>query len=164
MSDLFASECSGESRHHRHPAHPPPVDINQRPTILHVNVCTKDRERSLDNANAMAALKASWVKSTQWIVGYFMIMPDHIHLLVCPRPNGDLIGFVRRVKSKSTRTYWTLGGTAKLWQRGFYDHVLRQSEDVNDVAAYILENPVRAGLVSDFTRYPFSGPPELLQS
>jgi len=84
MSDLFASECSGESRHHRHPAHPPPVDINQRPTILHVNVCTKDRERSLDNANAMAALKASWVKSTQWIVGYFMIMPDHIHLFCAP--------------------------------------------------------------------------------
>ena len=44
-----------------------------------------------------------------------------------------------------------------LWQKGYYDHALRREEDVNQVAEYIVYNPVRAGLVDSPDRYPFSG-------
>ncbi len=45
-----------------------------------------------------------------------------------------------------------------LWQRSYYDHVLRGEEDTEDVAEYIWNNPVRAGLVTDRDSYPFWGP------
>ena len=45
----------------------------------------------------------------------------------------------------------------RLWQQSFYDHALRKAEDVLDVAAYIFENPVRAGIVDDPADYPWSG-------
>ena len=46
---------------------------------------------------------------------------------------------------------------SKLWQNGYYDHVLRKDEDRLGIIAYLLSNPLRAGLVSDLRRYPFWG-------
>ena len=86
----------------------------------------------------------------------YCVMPDHVHVLL--QPNGvDLIQFVQAVKSKTTRTYWKLGGIGKLWQRGFHDHILRYEESLHGIAQYILANPVRAGLTDDIVAYPFSG-------
>ncbi len=42
-------------------------------------------------------------------------------------------------------------------QNGYYDHVLRQEEDPRKVIAYLLANPLRAGLVRDVRQYPFWG-------
>jgi hypothetical protein len=42
-------------------------------------------------------------------------------------------------------------------QDGFYDHVLRREEDSLAIAAYIVANPVRAGLVKSVTEYSYSG-------
>jgi REP element-mobilizing transposase RayT len=45
----------------------------------------------------------------------------------------------------------------RLWQDGYYDHVLRNNETTVKVARYIVENPVRAGLVTSVKEYPFIG-------
>ena len=84
----------------------------------------------------------------------YCFMPDHVHLLVS---GADPRKFAQQYKGKSTRTYWETGGAGKLWQRGFYDHILRKEEDVKQLARYILGNPVRKGLVEDYRNYPFSG-------
>ncbi len=44
-----------------------------------------------------------------------------------------------------------------IWQAGYFEHVLREDEDTRRVAAYILDNPVRAGLAATPAEYPFSG-------
>jgi len=56
---------------------------------------------------------------------------------------------VRSVKSVSAHR---LGGA--LWQRGFHDHALRRDEDIEDIARYIVANPLRAGLVRHIGDYP----------
>jgi hypothetical protein len=43
---------------------------------------------------------------------------------------------------------------AALWQKSYHDHILRKEEAVADVVRYILENPVRAGLVDSIGEYP----------
>lgn len=47
-----------------------------------------------------------------------------------------------------------------LWHLSYYDHVLRQEEDLHAVATYIWGNQVRRGLVGSAEEYPFSGPRE----
>ena len=94
---------------------------------------------------------------TQMTLFAYCLMPDHVHLLICPETGVDLVSFVQGLKSKTTRVYWSTGVTGRLWQRGFYDHILREDEDIERVAGYILANPVRAGLAKDITQYPFSG-------
>ncbi|HUI07086.1 MAG TPA: hypothetical protein VL486_08770 [Verrucomicrobiae bacterium] len=43
------------------------------------------------------------------------------------------------------------------WQKGFFDHVLRSSESYEEKWLYVLQNPVRAGLVSRAEEWPYQG-------
>jgi len=45
----------------------------------------------------------------------------------------------------------------KLWQTSYYDHVLREEEDLIEVVNYIVSNPERSGLVKDYREYPWIG-------
>ena len=90
------------------------------------------------------------------IVAY-CFMPDHVHLLVEARADdSDLRRFVARAKQLSGFHYAKAYGR-RLWQRYAYERVLRNDEATLDVIRYIVENPVRAGLVRDVGDYPFSG-------
>jgi REP element-mobilizing transposase RayT len=42
----------------------------------------------------------------------------------------------------------------KLWQPAFFDHALRKEENIQQVARYIVANPLRAGLVENIEDYP----------
>jgi REP element-mobilizing transposase RayT len=79
------------------------------------------------------------------------LMPDHLHLLAQAfEGSTDLPGLIRAVKSFSTRSI----GHA-LWQRGYYEHIMRSYEDVKRTAEYIVNNPVRKGLVRRAEQYPW---------
>ena len=45
----------------------------------------------------------------------------------------------------------------RLWQDGYYERVLRQEEDAQAFARYIVNNPIRAGLVETPEDYPLIG-------
>lgn len=47
-----------------------------------------------------------------------------------------------------------LGRSGPLWQKGFHDRALRQEEDLQAVARYVIANPRRAGLVDRTGSYP----------
>ncbi|MEW6557423.1 MAG: hypothetical protein AB1349_08725 [Elusimicrobiota bacterium] len=47
-------------------------------------------------------------------------------------------------------------GRYKIWQESFYDHFLRKEETLEMVSLYILNNPVRKGIVDRWDRYPYS--------
>jgi len=83
-------------------------------------------------------------------------MPSHLHLLIQGSQGSRLLPFVKYFKQ--TSSFDCRGETTRLWQRSFYDRVLRVEEDLEGVARYIWGNPVRAGIVDDSERFPFSGP------
>jgi len=84
------------------------------------------------------------------------LMPDHMHLLIEVRSVG-LVDFMRRTKSSSTKLWWKQGGRDALWQESFYDHGIRDLPDFEAIAAYILQNPVEAGLAEAWEVYPLIG-------
>lgn len=87
----------------------------------------------------------------------YCLMPDHLHLLLTPRkPGASMLTFVHQFKGKCTNASWKVGWSGKLWQPRSYDHILREEEEFAAVALYILENPVRAGLVESPRDYLWS--------
>jgi len=88
-------------------------------------------------------------------------MPDHVHLLVAGSSDSRLSEFMRIFKQLSSYEAKRTTGEG-LWQISYYDHVLRREEDLAQLARYIWENPVRAGLVSKRSDYPHSGPVPLM--
>ena len=65
--------------------------------------------------------------------------------------------FIGAFKSKSTHIFWKYKGTGKLWQGRFYDHIVRSDENLIKIVDYILQNPVRKGIVEKASDYPYSG-------
>ena len=86
-------------------------------------------------------------------------MPDHLHLLIEGQCDAaDALAFVHQAKQRSGYAYGQLG-LGQLWQPSFYDRILRNDEETLSVVRYILDNPMRAGLVASPRDYPFSGFP-----
>jgi len=84
-------------------------------------------------------------------------MRDHVHFVVEGQSRlSDLPELIRSWKSKTGFEYKREHGE-QLWQRGFYDRVLRTEEDLVAAAIYVIENPVRAELVREARQYPFLG-------
>ncbi len=87
----------------------------------------------------------------------YCFMPDHLHLLVEGlEDDADLRRFAKMLKQWTTVAY-RRSRRGRLWQEGYYEHVLRDDESTLDVARYVLANPVRGGLVREPKDYPFSG-------
>ena len=84
-------------------------------------------------------------------------MPDHVHLLVSVPATRPLSKLVGEWKSRCYQIRRKHGNLKSFWQRSYFDHGIRASEDLRTVAEYILQNPVRAGLVSDHHDYPLCG-------
>ena len=87
----------------------------------------------------------------------YCLMPDHFHLL-CEglSPTSDFLRLVMSFRIKTSRRFAQDPGGV-LWQRGYYDHILRARRQAEPVAWYIWLNPVRKGLVSTPQHYPFAG-------
>jgi len=85
----------------------------------------------------------------------YVIMPDHLHWLFWLRA-GTLSRVVGQMKAASAARINRLSGTTgnRVWQPGFYDHALRSEESLLGRARYVIENPVRSGLVAKPEDYP----------
>jgi len=87
----------------------------------------------------------------------YCFMPDHVHILAMGiRVDSSLTGFLKNYKQVTAFRYKQKTGRI-LWQKSFYDHILRKDEDLRGVIQYILANPVRRGLVVSAGDYPYSG-------
>jgi putative transposase len=87
----------------------------------------------------------------------YCFMPDHLHALVASSaPSADLHNFVRVAKQRTAFHFKARHGEA-LWQQSYFDRTLRENEDPFAVIRYIVDNPVRAGMVKSPEQYPFWG-------
>ncbi len=103
-----------------------------------------------------ATLLQACAKHTFALLAY-CFMPDHLHLLISGSSDSRLADFVRLFKQLSGYAAKQKLGAA-IWQISYYDHVLRREEDLAQVARYIWDNPIRAGLVDVRSQYPYAGP------
>ena len=128
------------------------LDVHDRrdaPIIVFLTVCTKDRKAILASSESQALLIAAWGTAKMWRVGRYVIMPDHVHLFCAPAESETqpLLQWVKYWKSVAART-WTNPVESPIWQRHFWDTQLRRSESYDQKWQYVVENPVRAGLVA----------------
>jgi len=142
----------------KHPAHFPAKERHNAAIIVFLTVCTKDRRNILANNAAHNVFLAAWQTRPSWLVGRYVIMPDHIHLFCAPATLNipPLERWVRFWKSLATQN-WPNAKQLPVWQRHFWDTQLRRGESYDEKWDYVVENPVRAGLVKHSRDWPFQG-------
>ncbi len=143
--------------HRRYPTHVEPESARFDGSVTFVTVCTKDRKRILDNPAAHEALVRVWLEADHWLVGRYVVMPDHVHLL-CARSRLDavpLANWVAYWKSLSSKS-WHRQEDRSLWQQQFWNTRIREGKG-QEKWEYVDNNPVRAGLVLSASDWPYPG-------
>jgi len=141
----------------KHPAHWPTADRSNRTIIVFLTICTKDRRPLLATAEKHRLLLEAWRSADRWIVGRYIIMPDHLHLFCAPGsyPPTPLASWIRFWKTFVSKASERTGGS--LWQRDYWDTQLRRSESYAMRWEYVRDNPVRAGLDVSSEQWPYQG-------
>ena len=91
------------------------------------------------------------------LVFAYCIMPDHLHLLLKLNDGygKTLQNWVAAFKRYTARLLNQLENITPLWQKNFYEHVVRTDESMKGIAEYIVHNPIRKNMVSDWQEYRF---------
>jgi putative transposase len=122
--------------------------------------CTAQRHSLFTEASTVNLVLSHFLHTaaeTDVAILAYCFMPDHTHLLVQGLDDSaDVERFAHLGKQRSGYEFAVLGG-ARLWQPSYFDRLLRSDEDTWSVIRYIVENPVRAGLVEEPRRFAFSG-------
>ena len=148
------------------------------PPLFFVTLCAARRRKVLASGHAHAAFVSYAKKGRDHnvAVGRYVTMPDHIHLFVTGDHEFDLGMWVRGLKrcvaaavtggrhgkhsaaeTAAATSFSPLGKLQPFWQRGFFDHLIRNTESYADKWDYVQENPVRAELVRTTADWPFQG-------
>jgi len=127
-----------------------------------VTICTRDRQPVLseivgDDAHIVpkphGLIAEKYIRNVPEIEKY-VIMPDHIHMLICldggtmwassptGRQNKSISSIVRSIKTLTTKEIGM-----SIWQRSYYDHVIRNQQDYDEIWQYIENNPRKWAIV-----------------
>jgi putative transposase len=128
-----------------------------------ITTCTYHRKPNLTVPAVVSILVDEWrlaLPRHGWMVGRYVVMPDHVHFFCASAGVGakSLSGFMQCWKQwTSKRLGRECGLSSPIWQAGFFDHLLRSTESARHKWEYVEENPVRAGLVTRATDWPWQG-------
>ena len=94
-------------------------------------------------------------EQSKYALHEFVVMPDHLHLLITPATDISLERAVQLIKGGFS---YRLGESKRglVWQESFTNHRIRDEQDYAEHSEYIRTNPVRAKLVDRPELYPYS--------
>jgi REP element-mobilizing transposase RayT len=125
--------------------------------LFFVTLCTYERRKVLASDavhKAFVRVATNAYSDHNIAVGRYVIMRDHLHLFVRGPDDfqlGRWIGMLKQSLGKEIAT------GPVIWQRGFFDHLLRTNESYAQKWNYVRDNPVRAGLLANADDWPYSG-------
>ena len=133
--------------------------------VYFVTVCCFNRRNVFNTDHAVKIALESLLNcadATDWKVWQICFMPDHVHLMMSPLSGREqpLSKIMQRWKSSSKQRLNRAGVKGVIWQREFFDRLLRSDESLTDKWRYVEMNPVRAGLCADPTEFRYLGTSE----
>jgi putative transposase len=136
-------------------------DYTSKAYVYFVTTCTADKQPYfLDSRMAkMIEDGMEFRRAKKEIKLYcYCIMPDHLHRLLSLTDSfqKSLQDWVSAFKRYTTKASYEVYNIKPLWQKNFYDHIAGGEKSIHEITQYILNNPVRKGIVSNWESYPYS--------
>jgi REP element-mobilizing transposase RayT len=130
------------------------------PHAYFLTVCTLNRVPWFSDQSRADGVVAELIRTTAaygfGLIAY-CLMPDHLHAMAeGARRDSNFLKYVAMFKQRTAFEHASRG-RGRLWQAGFFEHVIRREEDFESVAAYIVANPIRAGLCRSAIEYRYLG-------
>jgi putative transposase len=148
------SQLDAYSASRRKPAHGLTIS-SKAPTIVYVTVCCNNRVPWLAQERHHELLLEIWQDTSHWVVGRYVLMPDHLHLFAAPQESAvEFDAWVQYFKSQFTKRN---KNPLCVWQTDHWDTRIRSESHYEEKSHYMVNNPVRAGLVATSDLWEFQG-------
>ena len=158
----------------KHPSYNSVHEQGFRSTILFVTVCVERRNPILADEGMQKIILDTWEAAQNWLVGRYVIMPDHIHFFCAPStyPAPDFHRWMKYWKRLAQQAFANMGGrvspraaaagdsrppAVKLWQDGCWDTQMRTGAQCEEKWQYVRNNPVRKGLSENADDWSYQG-------
>jgi putative transposase len=137
--------------------HHSPHDVINKSILIYVTV-TVDRRRSiLNRKDSVQTILDAWKTADEWLVGRYVIMPEHMHFFCAPRvQNRTLKQWMQFWRSSAARR-WPREDEKPIWQKDFFDRQLRSGESYRQKWLYVWHNPFVAKFCSRPQDWPWQG-------
>jgi len=141
-------------------SHRLPREYYKGSSFVSLTICIQDKVKFFDNidiVNVFIEFLRETTEKFKCKIPVYCFMPDHLHIIMTGIDEDvDLLKAAAYFKQKTG--FW-LGKNKRgvSWQKDFYDHVLKKKESLSIHVKYILDNPVRKGLVDNWMDHPFKG-------
>ena len=110
-----------------------------------------------ETAELMVATIFRYRDAAEFQVHEYVVMPNHIHLLVTPAADSSIAKVMQLVKGGFSHALRESGSNPNaVWQQRYHERRIRDLNEFVNFARYIRENPVRKGLASSAIDYPYS--------
>ena len=125
----------------------------------HVVTTTRGRTPVFSDPNyASVVVEAvQFVRRERAYVLAYVVMPEHLHALLVPRDGTSISQVMQSIKGYTARLVnKSMDRRGPLWQRSFYDRMIRDERQLLEAVYYVHANPVLAGLVENPEAYLYS--------
>lgn len=94
---------------------------------------------------------------TYYSVGAAVVMTDHVHIVLANHENYDLSRIMKGIKGVSARLVNKMRTItdSPVWQDESYDRIIRNGRELQEKIKYIIENPLKEGLIGGHEMYPY---------
>ena len=128
--------------------------------LVSFTLCIKDRRELFTDEKVFLFFESMLLNEltiSDCCAYVYLFMPEHVHLVLAGNTEDSDIKKCLDMYKKKTGFWLYKNNPSIKWQKDYYDHVLRKEEDLETVIQYILNNPVRAGIVDNWKQYKFKG-------
>jgi REP element-mobilizing transposase RayT len=97
---------------------------------------------------------------SRYLLHEWVIMPNHVHAIVWPKPDyvlSDILKSWKQFTSRRAEKILGMNGNEPFWQSEVYDHWIRNEDEKTRIARYIRNNPITAGLCARPEEWRWSG-------
>lgn len=134
--------------------------IYQGKIIVSFTLCVKNRKELFNEKgiyNIFESIFLNELKKYNCEAYVYLFMPDHAHILLSGKEgDSDIKKCIDGFKQQTG--FWLYKNLPIYkWQKDYYDHILRKDEELKTQIEYILNNPVRAGIVEEWKNYKLKG-------
>jgi putative transposase len=152
--ETMPQQSDTPNQYHRHSIRLPDFDYTSNGAYF-ITLCTLDRQPHLIIPELRAIIEDTWQSLPQRfpavLLDDFMIMPDHVHFIVwlnAEEKNDATVSEIVGAYKSLTIHFWLLcirangyGYIGKFWQRNFYEHIIKSEFELQQIRAYIRNNP-----------------------
>lgn len=137
-------------------------DVWLKCPVYFITCCTYKRRPLLESKRVNDVITSELRDSNRrhgWHIGRFVVMPDHIHFLASPNVEAESLSkFMQSWKQWTSKQIASnLRLSPPIWQKGFFDHLIRCNAKRSEAWEYIRQNPVTAKICEKPEEYLYSG-------